>query len=148
MSDHPYGDHVALVLESCPDASEEDIVKAFKQYEEEFFIPPQDAMHSIIRKLQVSSTPTGTGRSPSGGGTRTAKPMRKVERLEELTGEDQNVEITVQFVSHNVREQTVRGEQRTDSSTCVPRRNAESVSVSDSDLRDGCQLISTMRFLF
>ena len=65
MSDHPYGDHVALVLESCPDASEEDIVKAFKQYEEEFFIPPQDAMHSIIRKLQVSSTPTGTGRSAS-----------------------------------------------------------------------------------
>ena len=39
--------------------------------------------------------------------------MRKVERLEELTGEDQNVEITVQLVSHNVREQTVRGEQRT-----------------------------------
>jgi ssDNA-binding replication factor A large subunit len=113
MSDHPYGDHVALVLESCPDASEEDIVKAFKQYEEEFFIPPQDAMHSIIRKLQVSSTPTSTGRSASGGSTRTAKPMRKVERLEELTGEDQNVEITVQLVSHNVREQTVRGEQRT-----------------------------------
>ena len=113
MSDHPYGDHVALVLESCPDASEEDIVKAFKQYEEEFFIPPQDAMHSIIRKLQVSSTPTGTGRSASGGSTRAAKPMRKVERLEELTGEDQNVEITVQLVSHNVREQTVRGEQRT-----------------------------------
>ena len=74
MSEHPYGDHVALVLESCPDASEDDIVKAFKQYEEEFFIPPQDAMHSIIRKLQVSSTPTSTGRSPSGGNTRTAKP--------------------------------------------------------------------------
>ena len=107
MSDHPYGDHVALVLESCPDAAEEDVIKAFKQYEEEFFIPPQDAMHSIIRKLQVNSTPTGTGRSPSGGSTRAAKPMRKVERLEELTGEDQNVEITVQ-VSQRVNNRSRR----------------------------------------
>ena len=113
MSDHPYGDHVALVLESCPDATEEDIVKAFRQYEEEFFIPPQDAMHSIIRKLQVNTTPSSAGRSASGGAKRATKPMRKVERLEELNGDDQNVEITVQVVSHNVRDQTVRGEQRT-----------------------------------
>ncbi|MDP6233521.1 MAG: hypothetical protein QF839_05010 [Candidatus Poseidoniaceae archaeon] len=115
MSDHPYGDHVALVLESCPDASEEDVVKAFRQYEEEFFIPPQDAMHSIIRKLQVSASPPATGKAAGAGSgsTRAAKPMRKVERLEELSGDDQNVEITVQLVSHNVREQTVRGEQRT-----------------------------------
>ena len=113
MSDHPYGDHVALVLESCPDASEEDVVKAFRQYEEEFFIPPQDAMHSIIRKLQVSSSPPAAGKTAGAGSTRPAKPMRKVERLEELSGDDQNVEITVQMVSHNLREQTVRGEQRT-----------------------------------
>lgn len=113
MSDHPYGDHVALVLESCPDASEEDVVKAFRQYEEEFFIPPQDAMHSIIRKLQVSASPPAAGKAAGGAPTRAAKPMRKVERLEELNGDDQNVEITVQMVSHNVREQTVRGEQRT-----------------------------------
>ena len=115
MSDHPYGDHVALVLESCPDASEEDVVKAFRQYEEEFFIPPQDAMHSIIRKLQVSASPPATGKAAAAGSgsTRAAKPMRKVERLEELSGDDQNVEITVQLVSHNLREQTVRGEQRT-----------------------------------
>lgn len=112
MSDHPYGDHVALVLESCPEASEEDIVKAFRQYEEEFFIPPQDAMHSIIRKLQVSTAPASSGGSTGTGATRTAKPMKKVDRLEDLKGDDQNVEITVQVVSHNLREQTVRGEQR------------------------------------
>ena len=53
MSDHPYGDHVALVLESCPDAAEEDVVKAFKQYEEEFFIPPQDAMHTLFTYIAV-----------------------------------------------------------------------------------------------
>ncbi len=112
MSDHPYGDHVALVLEACPEANENEVVTAFRQYEEEFLIPPQDAIHSIIRKLQVNSTPkTGGGANRSGAG-RPARPVVSVERLEELSGDDQNVEITVRIVSHNLREQTVRGEVR------------------------------------
>ena len=35
--------------------------------------------------------------------------------------------------AHRLRRPRVRGEQRTDSSTCVARRNAESNSDSDSD---------------
>ncbi len=113
MSDHPYGDHVALVLDACPQASEADVVAAFRQYEEEFLIPPQDSIHSIIRTLQVNAAPAGGTPVRGSNAGQAPRPMKTVERFEQLNGDDQNVEITVRIVSHNVREQTVRGEART-----------------------------------
>ena len=43
MSDeNRYSDHIAAVLQECPGVDEEAVKSAFKKYEEEFFIPPQD----------------------------------------------------------------------------------------------------------
>ena len=113
MSSHPYGDHVALVLDACPEASESDVVAAFRQYEEEFLIPPQDSIHSIIRTLQVNASPSSGAPAGRASAGKAPRPMKSVERFDQLSGDDQNVEITVRIVSHNVRDQTVRGEQRT-----------------------------------
>ena len=113
MSSHPYGDHVALVLDACPEASEADVVAAFRQYEEEFLIPPQDSIHSIIRTLQVNASPSSGAPAGRASAGKAPRPMKSVERFDQLSGDDQNVEITVRIVSHNVRDQTVRGEQRT-----------------------------------
>ena len=50
MSDHPYSDHVALVLESCPDASEEDIVKEARAVLER--VDNSKAAHFVRERLK------------------------------------------------------------------------------------------------
>ena len=56
MSDEDrYNDHISAVLQECPGADRDEVKSAFQKYEEEFFIPPQDAIRSIIRRFKSES---------------------------------------------------------------------------------------------
>ena len=102
-----YDDHISAVLQECPGVDRDEIKAAFQKYEEEFFIPPQDAIRSIIRRFK-SETDTKPA-AKAGQSNRTTK---KVNRLSELKSDDRDIEIEVEIVSHNVREQMIRGESK------------------------------------
>ena len=106
MSEEKYADYIQAVLKECPDASPSEVAEAFAKYEEEFYIPPQDAMRSVLRRFQSGTTP-----APTGGGSQTRQ-TKKVAGLSELTGTDRDVEIEVAIVSHNIRDQMIRGEEK------------------------------------
>ncbi len=55
-----YETHVKSILAECPDADPEAVSAAFAKYDTEFFIPPQDAMRSILRRFkgETASQPT------------------------------------------------------------------------------------------
>ena len=108
LSDDKYESHIKAVLSECPDAKTDEIRAAFVKYEEEFYIPPQDALRSIIRRFQGDKTPTSSSNSVA----QTTKQTKKVGSLSELSGTDRDIEIEVEVVSHNLREQTIRGEQK------------------------------------
>ena len=63
--DGKYANLVATVKEECKDASEEEIAEEFRRYEEEFLIPPEDALRSVIRKFQAIAGIDVTGSSSS-----------------------------------------------------------------------------------
>ena len=111
-----YETHVKSILAECPDADPEAVSAAFAKYETEFFIPPQDAMRSILRRFKGETTPTpssgNSGSSGASGGSSAPKPSRKVSRLSELKGDDREIEIEVEIISHNIRNQTIRGEEK------------------------------------
>ena len=65
-----YETHVQSILAECPDADPEEISAAFAKYEKEFFIPPQDAMRSILRRFKGETTPTPS----AGSSTSTSSP--------------------------------------------------------------------------
>ena len=48
MSESKYADYVEAVQKECPDADATEIAEAFAKYEQEFYIPPQDAMRSVL----------------------------------------------------------------------------------------------------
>jgi len=106
-----YETHVKSILAECPDANPEEISAAFAKYETEFFIPPQDAMRSILRRFKGETTPTPSA-GTSGSTSSAPKPTRKVSRLSELKGDDREIEIEVEIISHNIRDQTIRGEEK------------------------------------
>ncbi|MFZ8905977.1 MAG: hypothetical protein ACO2Y2_01320 [Poseidonia sp.] len=107
MAEEKYADYVQAVLKECPDASPTEVAEAFAKYEEEFYIPPQDAMRSVLRRFQSGTSPT-----PVSGGGQQARTTKKVAGLSELTGTDRDVEIEVAIVSHNIRDQMIRGEEK------------------------------------
>ena len=107
MADEKYADYVQAVLKECPDANPTDVAEAFAKYEEEFYIPPQDAMRSVLRRFQSGTSPT-----PVSGGGQQARTTKKVAGLSELSGTDRDVEIEVAIVSHNIRDQMIRGEEK------------------------------------
>ncbi|MEJ6562154.1 MAG: hypothetical protein QNL85_00395 [Euryarchaeota archaeon] len=106
-----YETHVNAILSECPDADPKEVAEAFAKYETEFYIPPQDAMRSILRRFKGEQS-VPTNKSPSQGGSSAPRNSRKVSRLSELNGEDKDIEIEVEIISHNMREQTIRGEQK------------------------------------
>ena len=108
LSDEKYDSHVKAVLSECPDADLEEVRAAFVKYETEFYIPPQDALRSIIRRFQSEKQ---VGPSSPTGSTSQPKPTKKVKHLSELSSNDRDIEIEVEVISHNLREQTIRGEQ-------------------------------------
>ena len=108
MSNDKYADYIAAVTKECPDATPDDIAEAFRKYEEEFYIPPQDAMRSVIRRFQSGTSPGGS--SAKSGLSKAA--TKKVSTFAELNGSDRDVEIEVSIVTHNVRDQLIRGEEK------------------------------------
>lgn len=107
MSDDKYQSHIKAVLSECPDADTDEIKAAFIKYEQEFYIPPQDALRSIIRRFQSDQAPKSSTIS-----NQQPRQTKKVALLSELAAADRDVEIEVEVVSHNLREQTIRGEQK------------------------------------
>ena len=104
MSDDKYESHIKAVLSECPEAETDEIRAAFIKYEEEFYIPPQDALRSIIRRFQGDKSPKSSNTSST-----QPRQTKKVSSLSELTGTDRDIEIEVEVISHNLREQTIRG---------------------------------------
>lgn len=111
MTLEEYKDHIDFVLESCPDAKPEEIASELARYENEFKIPAQDAVHSVIRKFKTNADVPAS--KSSGSTSRTSAPQKKVEKLDELKGDDKNVVIEVKIISNFSRESTIRGELRT-----------------------------------
>ena len=107
MSDDKYESHIKAVLTECPDADTDEVKAAFIKYEEEFYIPPQDALRSIIRRFQADQAP-----KPSAASSQQPRQTKKVASLSELGASDKDVEIEVEVISHNLREQIIRGEQK------------------------------------
>ena len=69
-------------------------------------------MRSVLRRFQSDTgTPAQTNQQ-SGGGQRQSLPIKKVEKLSDLSGDDRNVEIEVEVVTHNPRTTMVRGEEK------------------------------------
>ena len=85
-----YETHVNAILAECPDADPKDVAEAFAKYETEFYIPPQDAMRSILRRFKGEQS-VPTNRSPSQGGSSAPRNTKKVSRLSELNGNDKEV---------------------------------------------------------
>ena len=96
MSEDKYADYVEAVQKECPEADAKEIAEAFAKYEQEFYIPPQDAMRSVLRRFQSGTSPTPTG------GASTTRETKKVASLSELTGNDRDVEIEVAIITHNI----------------------------------------------
>ena len=106
MSEEKYDTEVKLVLQECKDANPEEVAKEFERYENEFLIPPRDALRSVVRKfMEPGSDADKTVRAP-------APSVKKASKFSELGSNDRNVTIEVLVVSYNSRVQQVRGEER------------------------------------
>ena len=106
MSEEKYDAEVRLVLQECKDANPEEVAKEFERYENEFLIPPRDALRSVVRKfMEPGSDADKTVRAP-------APSVKKASKFSELGSNDRNVTIEVLVVSYNSRAQQVRGEER------------------------------------
>ena len=108
-----YETHIKSILAECPDANPEEVSAAFAKYETEFFIPPQDAMRSILRRFKGETTPTpSSGSSGTSGSSSSApKPTRKVSRLSELKGDDREIEIEVETKNRNLKKKMHENEK-------------------------------------
>ena len=109
MSEEKYEDHINAVLSECPNADRKEVGEAFAKYESEFYIPPQDALRSIVRRFKGDMSPSTT---TSNSSTEKSSVSKKVASLTELSATDRDIEIEVEIISHNLREQTIRGEQK------------------------------------
>ena len=110
MSD--YEAHVAEVINQVPEADPKKVAEAFARYEKDFLIPPEDAMRSVLRRFQSDSGTPTQSKQQSSGGQRQSLPIKKVEKFSDLSGDDRNVEIEVEVVTHNPRTTMVRGEEK------------------------------------
>ena len=110
MSD--YEAHVAEVLKQVPEADPQKVAEAFARYEKDFLIPPEDAMRSVLRRFQSDTGVPAQANQQASGGQRQAVPIKKVEKLSDLSADDRNIEIEVEIVTHNPRTTMVRGEEK------------------------------------
>ena len=110
MSD--YDAHVAEVLKQVPEADPEKVSEAFARYEKDFLIPPEDAMRSVLRRFQSDTGTPAQSNQQTPSNQRQNIPIKKVEKLSDLSADDRNVEIEVEIVTHNPRTTMVRGEEK------------------------------------
>ena len=102
-----YAVEIALVKEECKDVDEDEVAKEFEKYENEFLIPPNDAVRSVILKFQKAS-----GKDIESFPGTTPRVEKKVNRFSELGSEDKNVTLEVAVVTYVPRVQMVRGEEK------------------------------------
>ena len=106
LSDGKYETEVKLVLQEASNADPEEVAKEFERYENEFLIPPRDALRSVVRKFMDPGSNADTTNSQP------ALEAKKVARFSELGSNDRNVSIEVLVSTYNSRMQQVRGEER------------------------------------
>ena len=106
LSDGKYETEVKLVLQEASNADPEEVAKEFERYENEFLIPPRDALRSVVRKFMDPGSNADTTISQPAMGA------KKVARFSELGSNDRNVSIEVMVSTYNSRMQQVRGEER------------------------------------
>ena len=106
MSDGKYETEVKLVLQEASNADPEEVAKEFERYENEFLIPPRDALRSVVRKFMDPGSNADTTISQP------ALEAKKVARFSELGSNDRNVSVEVLVSTYNSRMQQVRGEER------------------------------------
>jgi len=102
-----YKQYVNIVLQECKGADENEVATEFKKYEDEFLIPPDQSLRSIIRKF----SPEGS----EGSLTQAEKWKsieKKIERFSELKADDRNITLEAHIVSYTPKKQMVRGEER------------------------------------
>ncbi len=104
--DGKYKTQIIAVKQECSEANVDEIYEEFKRYDEEFLIPPEDALRSVIRKFQLASGKEETNFSTP------QKIEKKVNRFSELSADDKNITIEVSVVSYTPRVQNVRGEEK------------------------------------
>ena len=102
-----YAVQIALVKEECKDVDDDEVAKEFERYENEFLIPPSDAVRSVILKFQKNS-----GNDTESFPGTTARVEKKVDRFKELGSDDKNVTLEVAVVTYVPRVQMVRGEEK------------------------------------
>jgi len=107
-----YEAHVSEVIKQVPEADPEKVAEAFARYEKDFLIPPEDAMRSVLRRFQSDTGVPTQSNQQSSGSQRQSLPIKKVEKLSDLSADDRNVEIEVEIVTHNPRTTMVRGEEK------------------------------------
>ena len=107
-----YDAHVAEVLKQVPEADPEKVSEAFARYEKDFLIPPEDAMRSVLRRFQSDAGTPAQSNQQTSSNQRQNIPIKKVEKLSDLSADDRNVEIEVEIVTHNPRTTMVRGEEK------------------------------------
>jgi len=102
-----YKQYVDMVLQECEGADGNEIASEFKKYEDDFLIPPNQSLRSIIRKF----SPDGS----EGSLTQAEKWKsieKKIERFSELKADDRNITLEAYIVSYTPKKQMVRGEER------------------------------------
>ena len=106
LSDGKYETEVKLVLQEASNADREEVAKEFERYENEFLIPPRDALRSVVRKFMDPGSNADTTTSQP------AMEAKKAARFSDLGPNDRNVSIEVMVSTYNSRMQQVRGEER------------------------------------
>jgi ssDNA-binding replication factor A large subunit len=101
-----YNLQIIAVKQECPDSDENEVAEEFRRYEEEFLIPPEDALRSVIRKFLLA-----TGKEESNF-SMPQKVEKKVNRFSELGSDDKNITIEVFVASYTPRIQMIRGEEK------------------------------------
>ena len=85
LSDGKYETEVKLVLQEASNADPEEVAKEFERYENEFLIPPRDALRSVVRKFMDPGSNADTTISQP------AMEAKKAARFSELGPNDRNV---------------------------------------------------------
>jgi replication factor A1 len=102
-----YETEIRAVKEAVPDADETAISEEFARYQNEFLIPPKEALRSVLKKFQ-----TDAGIEVTAPAAKSRPSEKSVGRFGELGSEDGNVTIEVSVVTYTPRMQMVRGEEK------------------------------------
>lgn len=106
-----FENEIRVIKEAVPEADEKAIAEEFTRYQNEFLIPPKEALHSVMKKFQTDAGVEVTASPLRSASSRPA--AKSVERFSELKNDDKNVTIEVEVVTYTPRMQTMKnGEEK------------------------------------